>query len=123
MGTSFDIFADYATPETWYLLAIDPNTDTDYDTHNAILSVFINSGIIGVLFIVYIFKMVYNQAIRWLPNPKWNKAVFFGIFILPLLTIGVTIPIYENSIFWIATGFLIMRWNYFTNQNETANQL
>lgn len=119
MGTSFDIFAEKATPETWYMLAVDPNADTDYDSHNALLSVFINSGLIGLAFIGFIFRMVYRQIRKWLPSQKWNKAVFIGIFILPLLTIGVTIPIYENSIFWIGMGFIIMRWNFEVNDEKS----
>lgn len=121
MGTSFDIFADYATPKTWYLLAVDPKADTDYDTHNAILSVFINSGIVGLAFIVYLFRIVFNQIKNWNPSPKWNKTVFFGIFILPILTIGVTIPIYENAIFWICLGFLFCRWKFYAD-DETAKE-
>lgn len=120
MGTSFDIFADYATPKTWYLLAVDPKADTNYDTHNAILSVFINSGVVGMAFIVYLFRIVFNQIKKWSPSPKWNKTVFFGIFILPLFTIGVTIPIYENAIFWIGLGFLFCRWKFYAD-DETAN--
>lgn len=120
MGSSFDIFADYATPKTWYLLAIDPNTDTDYDTHNAVLSVFINSGLVGMAFIVYLFRMLYRQVKTWLPSEKRNKRLFFGIFILPLITIGITIPIYENAIFWACLGFLIVKW-HIVAQQENAN--
>lgn len=111
MGSSFDIFATYATPETWYLLNVDPNTDLDYDTHNAFLSVFINSGLVGMTFIFFLFRMLYRQVKTWLPSEKRNKRLFFGIFILPLMTIGITIPIYENAIFWSALGFLIVRWH------------
>lgn len=119
MGSSFDIFADYATPDQWYLLRLDP-TDTEYDTHNAILSVFINSGLIGITFFIFLFRMVYRQIKKWNPTSKWNKTVFFGIFILPLITIGVTIPIYENAIFWICLGFLMYRWKFYTD-DKTAN--
>ena len=111
MGSSFDVFAAYATPATWYLLNVDPNTDLDYDTHNAVLSVFINSGLLGMTFIFFLFRMLYRQVKNWLPSEKRNKRLFFGIFILPLITIGITIPIYENAIFWAALGFLIVRWN------------
>jgi len=121
MGSSFDIFADYATADTWYKLAIDPKADTDYDSHNAILSIFINSGLVGIAFIVYLFKIVFTQIKNWLPSSKWNKTVFFGIFILPLITIGITIPIYENAIFWICLGFLFYRWKFYTMQLFNAN--
>lgn len=120
MGSSFDIFADYATPETWYLLSAEEESNTDYDTHNAVLSVFINSGIVGMAFIFYLFRIVWNQIKKWAPAPSWNKSMFFGIFILPLLTIGVTIPIYENAIFWIALGFLICRWKFFTDDEHAV---
>jgi hypothetical protein len=118
MGSSFDIFADYASAETWYLLASDPKADTDYDTHNAFLSVFINSGIVGLAFIFYLFRMVWNQVKKWAPGASWNKTVFFGIFIVPLFTIGITIPIYENAIFWISLGFLIHRWKFYTDDER-----
>lgn len=120
MGSSFDIFADYASADTWYLLASDPNADTDYDTHNAVLSVFINSGIVGLAFIFYLFRMVWNQVKKWAPGTSWNKTVFFGIFILPLFTIGITIPIYENAIFWISLGFLIQRWKFYIDDEGTV---
>ncbi len=120
MGSSFDIFADYATADTWYLLAADPNADTDYDTHNAVLSIFINSGIVGLGFIFFLFRMVWNQIKKWAPGTSWNKTVFFGIFIVPLFTIGITIPIYENAIFWISLGFLIHRWKFYTDDEKTV---
>jgi O-antigen ligase len=120
MGSSFDIFADYATADTWYLLASDPNADTDYDTHNALLSVFINSGIVGLAFVFSLFRMVWNQTKKWAPGASWNKTVFFGIFIVPLFTIGITIPIYENAIFWISLGFLIHRWKFYTDDERTV---
>lgn len=120
MGSSFDVFAAYATPETWYLLNVDPNTDLDYDTHNAVLSVFINSGLLGMTFIFFLFRMLYRQVKNWLPSEKRNKRLFFGIFILPLITIGITIPIYENAIFWAALGFLIVRWNLASEAVDAA---
>lgn len=121
VGTSFDIFADYATPKTWYLLAVDANADTNYDTHNAVLSVFINSGLIGIAFFVYLFRIIFNQVKKWAPTSKWNKTVFFGIFIIPLITIGITIPIYENAIFWVSLGFLMYRWKFYTDEEQVSN--
>lgn len=112
LGSSFDVFTDYATKDNWWRLAVDPNTDLDYDTHNSVLSIFINSGIVGICFIVFLFRMVYRQVIKWLPNEATNKELFFGIFIIPLVTIGVTIPIYENAIFWIALSFVIWNWKF-----------
>jgi hypothetical protein len=122
MGTSFDIFADYATPKTWWKLAEDPNTDLNYDSHNAVLSVFINSGLIGIAFFIFLFKLIWNQIKQWLPGPSWNKRLYWGIVLIPLMTIGVTIPIYENAIFWLSTGFLLMRWKRFTEtEHEQTN--
>lgn len=118
MGSSFDIFADYATPKTWYLLASDPNTDLDYDSHNALLSIFINSGIAGLFFFVFLFRMIWNQIKKWLPDELWNKRVFWGVFLIPLGTIGVTIPIYENAIFWLSLGFLLIRWKIYTEETN-----
>jgi len=118
MGSSFDIFKDYATPITWPRLALKPN-DTDYDTHNVLLSVFINSGIIGIAFFIFLFKMIFNQCKTWLISSKWNKIVFIGVIFIPLFTIGITIPIFENAIFWICLGFLLYRWKFYT-EYETA---
>jgi O-antigen ligase len=101
-------------------LAVDANADTNYDTHNAILSVFINSGLIGIAFFIYLFKILFNQVKKWQPSAKWNKTVFFGIFIIPLITIGITIPIYENAIFWVSLGFLMYRWKFYTDEEQVA---
>lgn len=109
MGSSFDVFADYATPERWWLLEKHPN-DTDYDTHNAYLSVFINAGLFGALFIFYLFRILYNQVKQFSTQITWNKTVYFGVIFIPLLTIGITIPVFENAIFWICLGFLIFKW-------------
>lgn len=114
MGTSFDIFADYATPKTWWKLAEDPNTDLNYDAHNAVLSVFINSGFVGIAFFIFLFRMIWNQIKTWLPDAIWNKRVFWGVMLIPLMTIGVTIPIYENAIFWLSLGFILIRWKRYT---------
>ena len=124
MGTSFDIFADYATPKTWWKLAEDPNTDLNYDAHNAVLSVFINSGLVGIAFFIFLFRMIWNQIKTWLPDAIWNKRVFWGVMLIPLITIGVTIPIYENAIFWLSLGFILIRWKrYTTLQDEQVENI
>lgn len=121
MGSAFEIFRNYASAETFYPLTISKKLYVVYDTHNAVLSIFINSGILGILFISLIFKMMYTQIIRWKPSAKWNKKVYIAVLIIPIMTIGITINFYEMAIIWPCIGFVFYRWYISTQENETAN--
>ena len=119
MGSAFQLFENYASAETFYPLITKKKLDVRYDTHNAVLSIFINSGIVGIIFVGFLFKMIYTQVVTWKPSALWNKRVFFGVFIIPLFTIGVTIIIYEMAIIWSCIGFLFYRWYFHTHKNNS----
>ena len=120
MGSAFELFENYASSKTFYKLIGNNKLTLRYDPHNAVLSLFVNSGIVGVLFVAFIFKTIYTQVIGWLPSKNWNKKVFFGVFLIPLFTIGITIIIYEMAIIWPCIGFLFYRW-YFYTVSESDN--
>ena len=122
MGSGFDVFRAYATPENFYPLARNPILRHAYDPHNVFLSVFINSGLVGITLFIYLFKMVYTQIKQWGPSAKWNKTVFVAVFILPLFTIGITIPIYEMAVFWACLSFLIFRWKFYSKEADEASR-
>lgn len=120
MGSSTTVFDSYANANNYYVLVDSKTLEFKYDTHNAILSIFINSGIVGLLFISSIFKMIYSQIKNWQGSQVWNKRVFWGILFIPLLTIGITIIIFEMAIIWPCIGFLFYQW-YFTVNKEELN--
>lgn len=115
MGSGLDIFKTYATKTTFYPLNLSPELKSIPHSHNALLSIFINSGFVGVLFHLFLFKTIYSQVKQWKPSPKWNKTVFAAVFFIPCLTIGVTIILFETAIIWPCIGFLFYKWNNYTN--------
>ena len=122
MGSGPHLFYEYANAETWYWLRGRPKLPIDaYQPHNTVLSVFVNSGIIGIAFIFFLFRMIFNQVKSWKPSVKWNKTVFIAVFILPLLTIGITISIYQKAIFWPCLGFLFYKWSFYTDHENRIN--
>ena len=122
MGSGPRLFYEYASPKTWYWLTVRSKLAIDaLDPHNAILSVFVNSGVAGLAFFFFLFNMIFNQIKKWRPSEKWNKKVFIAIFVIPLLTIGVTIPIYEMAIFWVCLGFLFYKWCFYTDNENKVN--
>ncbi|MEQ8625213.1 MAG: O-antigen ligase family protein [Vicingaceae bacterium] len=111
IGSAFEIFKDYAVQTYAPLIDIKKSEITVlHDTHNAVLSIFVNSGIIGVLFIAFIFKMIYSLIISLPPSKKWNQKIFIAVFLIPLFTIGITINMYEMAIIWPCIGFLFYKW-------------
>lgn len=115
-GSEYDLFRVYANSTSYVPKGSIKKLETLYNSHNALLNIFVNAGIIGLALFFFLFKMIYNQIIQWSPSKKWNKAVFFGIFIIPLVTIGMTIVIYETAIIWPCLGFLLFRWYFHHNQ-------
>ena len=122
MGSGPQLFYDFANSETWYWLRGRSKLPIDaLQPHNAVLSVFVNSGVMGIAFLFLLFKMVYTQVKTWNPSIKWNKTVFCAVFILPLLTIGITISIFQKAIFWPCLGFLIYSWSFYSNNENKVN--
>lgn len=118
-GASFKLFTEYATPENFYPLRISTKTDVAYDPHNALLSIFISSGIIGLGFFLFLYRMILSQIKRWYPNPTWNKKVLVGVILIPLITIGITIGIFDMAIYWCCLSMLLIRW-YLHNKNKVG---
>ena len=114
MGTGYDIFEKYANADNWFPLTKDVKLNEIYDSHNALLSIFIDSGFLGLLFYLFLFRIIYRQIVNWKPDKKWNRYAFFAVMIIPLFTIGITIPIYDMAIFWPCLGFLFYRWHIYT---------
>lgn len=121
IGSSIELFKTYANSDNFAVLRDDPTSKIVYDTHNVLLSVFINSGLLGISFFIHIFRKLYRNAIRWLPSKKWNKAAYFGIVFIPFLTIGITIPIFEMAIYWSALAFLYYKWYTYSHVNLKKN--
>lgn len=116
-GASFKLFTEYATPENFYPLTISAKTDVAFDPHNALLSIFISSGIVGLSFFLFLYRMILSQVKRWYPSPDWNKKVLIGVVLIPLITIGITIGIFDMAIYWCCLSVLLIRWFTF-NQNK-----
>lgn len=119
MGSGQEIFREYASSETFYPLRIKKKLEVVYNSHNAILSIFVNAGIIGIGLFILLFKIIFNQIAQWKPDPKWNKTVYVAVFIIPLFSIGITIIIYEMAIIWPCIGFLLYRWKNYTDSLKT----
>ena len=120
-GSDYYLFKTYGTAEHYHALKEIGTPKVVYDAHNTFLSVFINSGLLGLGFISFIFRMVYNQVKTWTANKKWNTYAFIAVFILPLLTIGITIPILDMAIIWPTIGFILIRW-YTYSKNLSSNE-
>ena len=110
MGSGVDIFKNYASAKNWYPLTYQSKLTVQYDAHNALLSLFVNSGISGILFFILLFKMLFTQVKKWGNSTSWNIRVFVAITFIPLMTLGITIPIYDMAIYWPCLGFLVVEW-------------
>jgi hypothetical protein len=115
IGSTYALFREYATPENYWPLSIYPKLKFAPDGHNALLNVFINTGILGLLFFAFLFKMVHTQIKRWPHYRKRHRYFYFAFFILPIISIGITIPIYDMAIFWCCLGFLLLEWRKFAS--------
>lgn len=120
IGSEYFLFEKYATPQLFYPLKVDPNSDITYDSHNALFSIFLNVGIIGFAFLYLLFRICHKQLNK-LKNITKNKAIYFAIFALPLFTIGITIPYFKNAIFWITLSFIVHYW-FILNKKEKDEQ-
>lgn len=122
IGSEPILFEEYSTPELFYPLQVNPESDLTPDGHNALLSTFLNAGVLGVLLYSFLFKMLYYQVGR-LKDVIRSRAVFFLVFIVTVFTIGVTIPFFKNAIYWIALGFFVHDWFLINEKfkNEHSN--
>ncbi|MGB0403688.1 MAG: hypothetical protein ACPGEG_06275 [Salibacteraceae bacterium] len=109
VGSEFSIFKNYATPELFYPLRISPILYDVHGTHNTLLSIFINSGIVGVGFIISIFYFIFKDLNGLIKDRQFKKKVI-AFIIIPVFTFGITIPILEMAIFWPLIGFSIILW-------------
>ena len=110
MGSEFSIFAKYATPENFYPLSQFPNKNLTMHTHNSLLSIFINSGLAGLMFVGFLFYVIRKELSQKFSTVNLSKFYFVS-FLLPFLLIGVTIPIVNKAIYWVMLGFVIVHWS------------
>lgn len=115
IGSEYLLFEKYATPQLFYPLKVDPNSEITYDSHNALFSIFINAGILGILFYFLLFKIIYTKIVQNL----YFKKLFFPLFIIYILPIGITITLYKKAVLWIAFGFLLHYFWIKTNSAKT----
>ncbi len=114
IGSDYEIFKTYGTPKYYHALKQIGTPKVVYDAHNALLSIFINSGFLGLTLIFSLFKIAYSQIKNWTDDLKWNKYTYAAVFIIPIITIGITIPIFDMAIVWPTLGFILFRWKSFT---------
>ncbi len=119
MGSGQELFKLYASPDNYYLLRVSPVLKEAYDAHNALLSLFVNMGLAGIAFFIWGFRFIYQKAKAWKSDLN-NGKLFFALAVIPVFTIGITIPIFDMAIYWPCVGFLIYRW-YFYSELETAD--
>lgn len=113
IGSAKALFRDYATTENFAVLRSDPKSEIAYDTHNTLLSIFVNSGLVGIVFFTYLLYVFYKKNMKSTPSLNWNKRAFIAVIIIPLLTIGMTIPIFKMAIYWSSLCFIFFKWNHF----------
>lgn len=115
IGSESTLFQKSATPELYFPLKVNPNTDLTPDAHNAIFTLFLNAGILGILFYFLLFKIIYTKIAQNL----YLKKLFFPLFIMYILPIGITITLYKKAVLWIALGFLLHYFWIKTNSKKT----
>ena len=115
IGSESTLFQKSATPELYFPLKVNPNTDLTPDAHNAIFTLFLNAGILGILFYFLLFKIIYTKIAQNL----YLKKLVFPLFIMYILPIGITITLYKKAVLWIALGFLLHYFWIKTNSKKT----
>jgi len=121
-GSSFDLFTKYASPENFYPLRVNGKTDIAYDPHNAMLSIFIDGGMFCILLFALMYRMIRTQVKSWFPSERWNLRMLTGVIFIPLLTIGITIVIFDMAIYWCCLCFLLFKWKLFSINKTPINE-
>lgn len=104
------LFIEFATPTNWSRLGSNDHLTRPIHPHNGLLSLFLHSGIIGISFIIFLYKMAYTEITTWSKTVRLRNSLFGGVFVLPCFTIGITITIYDMAIYWICLSFLLIEW-------------
>lgn len=85
--------------------------------HNFILEICYDYGIvIGLIVVVWIFKMVYNCLTK-IDNDDWYGMLI--IFLVPsVITLLTSASIYQYWLFWLSLGFYYCYFGYGRKNNE-----
>jgi hypothetical protein len=110
IGSGPDLFTTYASAENYYILSVGQPLDVAYDAHNALLSLFVNSGLLGLISLVTLYFVIFSHVKTWQNSARKNKYLWLLFTIIPLLTIGITIPLFDMAIIWPCLGFLLIKW-------------
>ena len=119
IGSGPDLFTTYASAENYYILSVGIPLDVAYDAHNAILSLFVNSGFFGLASFGILFYFILKAVTTWQKGARRNKYLLLIFAVIPLLTIGITIPLFDMAIIWPCLGFLLIKWKNI-NYHETT---
>ena len=114
IGSGPELFTTYASAENYYILSVGQPLDVAYDAHNALLSLFVNSGCFGLGALIYLFYYIFKHVKTWQGGARLNPYLWIMFAAIPLLTIGVTIPLFDMAIIWPCIGFLLVKWRYYS---------
>lgn len=123
LGASSSLFTEYATPANFYPLVDNPQSDIAYRPHNSLLNIFIDSGIAGLSLLGFLFYLVKQRISNWWPSQKWNNRLLIGIVVVPIITIGITIGVFDMAIYWCCLSMLIIRWYIFNQKEEDPRSI
>ncbi|MFK8037970.1 MAG: O-antigen ligase family protein [Crocinitomicaceae bacterium] len=121
IGSGPELFKTYASPQNYYRLTLGEPLKEFYTPHNAVLGIFINSGVFGLVSISTLFYYIFRNITTWgIDFTRKNKHLAIAIMGVLLLTIGITIVVFDMAIIWICMGFLLIKWKYFLD-DQVAN--
>jgi len=110
IGAEAELFRQNATASLFFPLKADPNSSLTPDAHHAILSPLLNIGLVGLSFYYLLFKILHSQIKNFASSSNFNKKIYFIVVVLPIFTLGITIPIFKNAIYWVSIGFISHYW-------------
>ncbi len=114
IGSGPELFTTYASAKNYYILSIGLPLEVAYDAHNAILSLFVNSGFFGLVSFIFLGIFIFKNVIKWQNDARRNKYLFFVFMLIPIFTIGITIPLFDMAIIWPCLGFLLIKWKCYS---------